>query len=336
MLYYHGTTRTRAERICIEGFKPRRPSRRVWFAKHKGYAQHRARRQARRAHDRPVVLVCDLNIEQFRKRYGSKRCIIGSNGRVVAIDGPVSVSVLRSHIPGDLVPNSPSEVSQWVCRLLKLKPWKGPGSSHPGVERLARWISHRNESEPARHIRTTELVELAQQWLPEYFRDVRIDAATLTPQGWYGQIEVTTTPPPSVDDEDGALEEQAVRGLLDVVPKRRIRSLKLLVRIGADDLADWCELLLDDADQSVRVASLVTIARYCDDVDTTLIEPFVASGDIHLRAAAIAGLCRHAAEESPRWFRRGLKDPSPMCVWPRPRCSNIWTPSSTALSSPWH
>ena len=75
MLLYHGTTRRSAEQIAIEGFAPRKPSRRVWFAHSKGYALRRAKVKARRRHDRPVVLQCELDLAALRRRLGSKRVV---------------------------------------------------------------------------------------------------------------------------------------------------------------------------------------------------------------------------------------------------------------------
>ena len=62
MIVYHGTTRRRAMRIGKEGFLPKKPSRRVWFAQGRGYALGRAKTQARRAHGRPAVLKCEIDL----------------------------------------------------------------------------------------------------------------------------------------------------------------------------------------------------------------------------------------------------------------------------------
>ena len=62
-MVYHGTTQNRARRICREGFLPKKPSRRVWFAESYGYALGRARTQAKRAKDHPAVLTCELTNE---------------------------------------------------------------------------------------------------------------------------------------------------------------------------------------------------------------------------------------------------------------------------------
>lgn len=43
MIVYHGTTSRRAQRICAEGFLPKKPSRCVWFAENRRYALGRAK-----------------------------------------------------------------------------------------------------------------------------------------------------------------------------------------------------------------------------------------------------------------------------------------------------
>ena len=306
MIVYHGTTRRRAERICVEGFRPRKPSRRVWFAKGRGYARMRAQTQARRAHDRMVILTCDLDLAHLRHRLGVRR--VRECAGIIAVDGPVPVTVLRSHPAEGLVPSSPEELSRWVCRLLSLPPWKGPGRSHPGIERLSRWVGNRLRSEPHRHVHQRELVELAQRWLPEYFRHVVIDPATLAVRHGGGEIDVKAEldelPPDPREDE-------ALQCLAAQAPRRRVRGLALLAELGGPDLFDWCAMYLQDPSDQVRVAALQTVARHCQDGHAELLEPFAAADDKHLRAAAIAGLCRHAGAEAPRWFERGLKDVCP-------------------------
>ena len=75
MILYHGTTRERAKRLCRIGFEPRRPSNKVWFATSKQYARNRAKVQARRAHDHPVVLTCEVDVPRLRWRQGDKKMI---------------------------------------------------------------------------------------------------------------------------------------------------------------------------------------------------------------------------------------------------------------------
>ncbi len=308
MIVYHGATRRRAERICAEGFKPRKPSRRVWFAKGKGYATGRARAQARRAHDRMVVLTCDLDLPQLRRNLGAKRVICRSG--IIAIDGLVPVTVLRTHVDDGLAPTSPDELRRWVSRLLDIPQWKGPGRNHPGIDRLSQWVCSRLRSEPKRPVQQRELVELAQQWLPEYFRGVELDPDTLALRRRFDRIhvEVELPPPPPSDPR----EAEAIECLDDKSPRRRVRGLALLAGISDPDLFDWCAMSLEDPSDQVRIAALRTIAHDCEDASDDLLEPFAASTDKHIRAVAIAGMCRHTGVSAARWFRRGLKDSCPM------------------------
>ena len=308
MIVYHGTTRRRAERICLEGFKPRKPSRRVWFAKGKGYARQRAQTQARRAHDRMVVLTCNLDLNQLSRQLGSRR--VRTRAGIIAIDGPVPVTVLRSHEAQDLLPTSPEELHQWVCGLLRIPKWKGPGRNHPGIERLSRWVTNRVRTEPKRHFHQRELVEVAQRWLPEFFEAVAVDPKTLAVRRRGGEIEVKAEP---FDLPPDPREDEALDCLADERPRRRVRGLALLGELGDPDLFDWCAMYLGDDSPQVQLAALQTIARHCEDAHAESLEPFAASDDKRLRAAAIAGLCRHGGDAAPRWFERGLKDICP-CV----------------------
>lgn len=108
MIVYHGTTQKRAKQICAVGFFPKKPSRRVWFAETKRYALGRAKTQARRTHDKPVVLTCELDIARARQRFGRNK--VFHNNQVIAIKAKVPVSVLRS-FPGAVdTPVTPTEL----------------------------------------------------------------------------------------------------------------------------------------------------------------------------------------------------------------------------------
>jgi len=150
---------------------------------------------------------------------------------------------------------------------------------------------------------------MARQWLPELFRDVEIDPERLKVRRRAAAIEVQITPPAEPADPR---EDQALALLEDDRPRRRVRGLALLEKIGDADLADWCAVFLADDAPAVRVAALRALRR-CDDADGDLIVPLARSDDKRVRAAAVAALARHGGREAARWFERGLKDPS-ACV----------------------
>lgn len=306
MILYHGTTARRAQRISAEGFVPKKPSRRVWFSEGRGYALGRAKTQARRRHDRPVVLVCEVDLSRLRARFGPKR-LLHRNG-VVAVNGTVPVTVLRS-FRGLEVPASLRDLASWVNGILGLKPYKGVGPRHPGILRLSRWVAHRLAFQPGSKLRPAELLHMARQWLPEFFVGVEVDLQRLRAVRRYTTIEVRAEPVPAPGD---TREEEALDCLGDPKPGKRARGLSILAELADPDLFDWCVMFLEDEALSVRLAALQTMLR-CEEGDAEVIEPFAESSNKRIRGAAIAALARHSGRDAPRWFRRGLKD-SQACV----------------------
>jgi hypothetical protein len=306
MIVYHGTTERRARRICQEGFEPRKPSRRVWFAESRGYAERRAKQQGRRRHDRAVVLTCEFTINQMRRAMGERR-VFHRNG-VIALDGAVPVTVLRSH-PGLETPSSPEELAAWVNDVLGLKPHKGVARRHPGIARLSRWVTNRLSSQPDSRLSQGELLHMARQWLGEFFQDVEVDPERLRARRTVQQIDVAAA---AEESEPDPREQEALDCLQQTSARCRVRGLKLLAELDDPDLFEWCVMMLDDESPAVKVAALRAMAC-CQEGDAEMIAPFAASGDKRVRAAAIAALARHAGDDAPRWFERGLKDPS-ACV----------------------
>jgi len=306
MIVYHGTTSRRARRICEEGFLPRKPSRRVWFAESRSYALHRAKTQARRSRDRPVVLTCDLDLGKIRDRVGSKRLM--HRNRVIAVDAPVPIEVLRSR-PGVDVPTTPEGLARWVNRILHLKPHLGAGRHHPGIDRLSRWVNNRLRTHKNTRVRPTELLEMAQRWLPEFFENVAIDREHLTTYPRAGTIEVKAR---EEEIEPDPRADEALERLTDPRPKHRVRGIELLLGLGDPDLFDWCVMFLDDPAVTVRLAAMKAMLE-CEGGQPDVLVPLATSENKRIRAAALAALAHHAAHEAPRWFTRGLKDPAP-CV----------------------
>ena len=308
MIVYHGTTVGRARKIATDGFLPRKPSRRVWFAVSLAYARGRAKTQARRAHDRPVVLTCDIDLAHFRGRYGKKRVLHGSG--IVAIDGAIPPSVLLSSAEPLAFPSSPKELADWVNDVLGLKSYKGASPRSEGVLRLARWVANRANDARRRGIRRTELLDMARRFLPEFFEGVEIDPDRLLVVRRLDMSAPPDEPPPDIDPR----EQQALELLEDAAPKHTIHALTLLAEIADPDLFEWCSMVLDDDSPDVRVAALRTMQR-CGEIDAETIEPLAGSSDKRIRGAAIAALARHGRSETAKtkWFERGLKDPEP-CV----------------------
>jgi len=158
-------------------------------------------------------------------------------------------------------------------------------------------------------IRPEELSQRLQQWLPNFFRGAKISPEDVRFDYLPELADFETEPLPEPVD---SLEENALDALAHTKPKRRIRGLELLAQLEHEDLYEWCTLLLSDESVAVRIAALQTIV-HCDDGDPEAILPFAESENKRIRAAAIAALAKHSAEDASRWFERGLKDHEP-CV----------------------
>jgi len=307
MIVYHGTTESRARRICAEGFLPKRPSRRVWFARGHGYAMGRARTQARRAHDHPAVLTCELNLGRLRAQFGRKK-VFYKNG-IISIDGKLPVSVVRSYPASADQPSSPHAMAAWVNDVLGLRKHKGVGWRHSGIQRMASWAVHRYAERPNSRISDKELLSKARQWLPEYFENVVIDPDRLSVSRRYHAVTVDVDAGLEKADER---EEEALGHLDRNKSEDRIKGLRLLAEMEDPDLFDWCLLCLEDPSVNLQATALHLMTQ-CNDVDVDSILPFVESGSKRVRGAALRVLAHHDRENTERWMRMGLSDSAP-CV----------------------
>ena len=294
-----------AEQIAVEGFAPRKPSRRVWFAHSKDYALRRAKVKARRRHDRPVVLQCELDLATLRRRLGSKR--VAYRAGIASISGSLPVTVLR-HAPGVWdPPSSEPELAAWLNDLLGLKAHRGVSRNDPGLIRLARWIRNRRTSQPHSRLRDSEIVERAAGWLPQWFRGVSVDPATLRVHRRAAELTVVPDLERSESTADELIDEPE-EALASGNPRRRMRALQRLSRADDPDLVDWCALLLGDDDRMVRQKALELIGR-SEEGDPHLLLPFAQCGHKGLRAAAVAGLARLGGDQAAEWCAQGLRDP---------------------------
>lgn len=305
MIVYHGTTRDRARRIAREGLRPRPPSRRVWFAHNKTYALQRARTQARRSGDRPVVLTCDIDIEQLRRRFGGGKVVAHSS--VISIRGEVPPEAVRARTSVSNVPETPRQLARWINSLLDVKAHRGVQPHHEGVQRLARWVDENLCGHRRPSLSEREILERARAWLPAIFEGFEVDVKNLRTWRraevvpWDGAGEEETA-----DDTAQALE--AFECLESAKPKRRQRGLWLLADMGDPDLFEWCSMMLEDDDTAVRVTALKAM-RQCEEIDRERVEAVAQSDHKRLRAAAIEVLVLHGGTEAAAWCWRGITDP---------------------------
>ena len=298
MVVYHGTTTRKAQNIYRIGFLPMEPSRKVWFAVDKKYALRRAKNQALRTHDLPIVLQCNIDMNQMHNRFG-KKGIFYKNG-IIAINGSVPSSVLRScSILESLA--SPEELAAWVNELLGLKLHNGVSFSHPGIYKLSFFLEKRLTDARVDSIYLEEFLQKASQCLLEFFQGIDIEKEILRPQ----HNEEANSTLKVIDER----EEEVLDCLCAATAEQQIRGLKLLAEINGPLLFDWCMRNLDGEFKEVRVAVL-HIMLVCDRVDPEVILPCATSEGKRLRAAAIKVLAKHSSNSPLHWFERALNHDS--------------------------
>ncbi|MBN1672707.1 MAG: hypothetical protein JXR37_16815, partial [Kiritimatiellae bacterium] len=117
MIVYHGTTKRRALRIRVQGFRPGKKAGRVWFTERLDYARARAEYRAEQAHDQPVVLTCEVHLERLCRHFGPQA--VHYKGRCLAVDAPLPTSILRDCPVGPRQPISPQELSDWLSTAFR-------------------------------------------------------------------------------------------------------------------------------------------------------------------------------------------------------------------------
>jgi hypothetical protein len=314
VIVYHGTTSIRARRIIEEGFRPMKPSRRVWFAQSYGYARGRAQAQAFRANDRPVVLSCEVDVAELRSNLGAKRVL--ATGGVICVDAPVSVTIVAAGgqvrcggvQSSSLEPTTPADLARWLNEALGLRPWKGVRPRNSGVVRLSKWVINRVAERHGKYSSTRELFEMARRFLPEVLKGCEFDEqrAHIRRIEHVGKVTAQVGVEPSEPDPD---EARIIECLESAKPRRRVRGLEILREREDSDLFDWCMMFMNDPAPQVRVASARLMAT-CPYIDPEILIPLVDSKDRLLRAAAVGTLASHLGKDEPEWLDLGLRDPA--------------------------
>jgi len=325
MVYYHGTTLEKAEKIVQRGFLPKDGL--VWFSPAKWYSQTHARYKALYSsgkHEQAIAFACDINVRKLRAKLGDHR--VTDKNNLLTVSGFVQPSVLRAYATLHLL-DSYDAVAAWVRHF----GWDSPRTFddlQPAIRKLSRWI--RKCLTTGRHtIQAEEFMRKGNQWLPEVFQlidlDHRLESLPVKRSGkhgrsgalaWGGYVGIEKfrqsydTDSETVYKQHFAVEEEALAYLTSHDPLERIRGLKLLAESKVDDLFSLCVLHLGDASRDVILTALQTMLA-CQKGDPEVIVPYAAASDRNIRAAAIAALAKHTADETVRWFEIGFSDPEP-------------------------
>ncbi|MDE0423284.1 MAG: HEAT repeat domain-containing protein [Candidatus Poribacteria bacterium] len=312
MEFYHGTTLGSARGIIENGFRPRGGA--VWFTNHWNYAKNRAEHKARRKHDRPVVLQTELEPDELRIRLGPGK--IHVRGGIIAINECLSIQPLQSNFFELLA--YPAALAQWINSQLGLYSHNGVSRNHWGIVRLAHWMDNRMRSGTGRRIDWQEFFTKGKQWLPAFFDKMPFNPEVLPIQHLQNDtiaVRVLYPDTPEESLQPTKVDADYIKAIVDISdqsPKRRIRGLQFLEKIGTEELFDWCVLHLEDESVDV-VCNALRIMQRCDDGYVAPLLPYARLKNKRIRAGALAALAKHDADDPERWFERGLKDPA-ACV----------------------
>ena len=312
MEFYHGTTLNSARGIIEKGFRPRGGA--VWFTNNRSYAKNRAEHKARRKNGRPIVIKTELEVEKLHTHLGPGKVQV--RGGIIAANEHLPVQLLQSNLFELLA--CPVALAQWINRQLGLYAHNGVSQNHWGIVRLAHWMNNRMQSGTGNRIDRQEFFIKGKQWLPAFFDRIALRPEALPIQHLqndtiavnvlYPDTQEKPVQPVKVDTD----YTKAITDISDQKPKRRIRGLQSLEKIGTEDLFDWCVLHLEDESVDVICNALRTMQR-CDDGYISPILGYAESQNKRIRASALAALAKHAPDDAERWFERGLKDPE-ACV----------------------
>ena len=311
MEFYHGTTLNNARGIIENGFRPRGGA--IWFTTQWDYAKNRAEQKARRKQGRPVVLKTDLDIEELRTSIGNGK--IQVRGGIVAVNERLSIQLLQSNFFELLA--CPIALAKWVNHQLGLYSHNGVSRNHWGVVRLAHWMNNRMKSGTGNRIDWHEFFEKGRQWLPAFFDKIPFSPERFPIQHLQNdtiavRVCLETREKPLQPSKVDTSYDKAMADISDENPKRRMRGLRSLEKLGTEELFDWCVLHLEDESVDVVCNALRVMCR-CDDGYVAPILPHAESKNRRIRAGALAALAKHDLDDPERWFERGLKDPA-TCV----------------------
>ena len=311
MEFYHGTTLSNARGIIENGFRPRGGA--VWFTTQWNYAKNRAEQKARRKNGKPIVLKTELKIQELRTSLGNGK--IQVRGGIVAINERLRVQLLQSNSFELLA--CPMALAKWINHQVGLYSHNGLSQNHWGVVRLAHWMNNRMKSGTGNRIDWQEFFQKGRQWLPAFFDKISVSPERLPIQHLQNdtiavrvclETQERVLQPSKVDTPS----EKAIADLSAANPKRRMRGLRSLEKLGTEELFDWCVLHLEDESVDVACNALRIMCR-CDDGYIAPILPYAESKNRRIRAGALAALAKHDFDDTQRWFERGLKDPA-ACV----------------------
>ncbi len=120
----------------------------------------------------------DADLEQLMERPETAREVLGQIGHQAGHARTLRGSPIQTYRYQRRVLDLASReaLTDWVNAKLGLHESAGVSPSHPGLDRLWRWVQHRATFQLRRRPNESELLAKAEQWLPAYFKRARTRA----------------------------------------------------------------------------------------------------------------------------------------------------------------
>lgn len=188
---WHGTSRTRAESILKNGFKPKKADKsRIYFARSPVLARWYANHRARNEKDHPAVISCVVDLSHYDDYIvGEIQGVVFfafkaesiSNGvvrRIIGLEKRSKDRSKRSKKRKDanaeltdiaLTFNSaPPSIAYWLNSYLNLEGADRIQEEHEAVGKIKQWLNDQMDAGKFGEVPNEEMLEKVQEFLPQY------------------------------------------------------------------------------------------------------------------------------------------------------------------------
>ena len=184
VVVWHGTSKSRAESILKEGFRPKKSGKsRMFFTRNPAVARRYAQARARGETDRPAVIMCAIDLNEYddyeRRGQGvfafRAECISSEVVRNVRgarrqprekPEKQKDASVELTNVA--LTFNSgPAGIAYWINSYLKLSGQDRIDEEHEAVVKIKQWLDAQADAGRFGEVPADEMLEQMRKYLPQ-------------------------------------------------------------------------------------------------------------------------------------------------------------------------
>jgi len=179
VLLWHGTTRSRADSILLDGFDGKRRGG-VFFARSTKIPRSTAQRRASSEHDQPVVIMCSVDLEQYdnykqvgRGVYVFHHERMGQEVVKEVLDaraGKIRVKPEKVELTNVAITfnSGRAGIAFWINNYLMLEGQNKIGEDHEAVGKIKECLDDQADAGRFGEVSDEEMLVLIRRYLPEY------------------------------------------------------------------------------------------------------------------------------------------------------------------------